>query len=174
MDIEKYKELSEKTLSENFNADMQTKTALLNVVDDLLKDSSRLDMLKKVIFYNKDVELDNKIDPFNTFDCTDKSKQKVLHGAIGMVTEAVELLESVVNSIKKGEDFDVPHVREEMFDSMWYFALLLRELNISFESGLDNNIAKLKARFGDKFTEEGAENRDLDAERKILEKGLEK
>ena len=34
---------------------------------------------------------------------------------------------------------------------------------------MENNITKLKARYGDKFSEEKAENRDLDTERKILD-----
>lgn len=35
--------------------------------------------------------------------------------------------------------------------------------------GMERNIAKLKARFPDKFTEHAANNRDLEKERKILE-----
>lgn len=42
--------------------------------------------------------------------------------------------------------------------------------NINFEECLDLNIAKLKVRFPDKFTEENALNRDLASERKQLEK----
>ena len=34
---------------------------------------------------------------------------------------------------------------------------------------MDTNIAKLKARYGDKFTEQAASERDLDTEREILE-----
>jgi len=46
---------------------------------------------------------------------------------------------------------------------------------ICFVSGLtisearDRNISKLKARYGEKFTETAALNRDLETERKILE-----
>ena len=40
----------------------------------------------------------------------------------------------------------------------------------SLDKALENNINKLKARFPDKFTEENAINRDLEAERKELEK----
>jgi hypothetical protein len=34
---------------------------------------------------------------------------------------------------------------------------------------MENNIAKLKARYGEKFSEDRAVNRDLKTERKILE-----
>jgi NTP pyrophosphatase (non-canonical NTP hydrolase) len=43
--------------------------------------------------------------------------------------------------------------------------------NLDFEKLLDINIAKLKVRFPDKFTEEQALNRDLDSERQVLENG---
>ena len=39
----------------------------------------------------------------------------------------------------------------------------------SIEKARETNIAKLRARYGDKFTEFDALNRDLDVERKILE-----
>jgi hypothetical protein len=52
---------------------------------------------------------------------------------------------------------------------MWYIAILLRELDLDFESLLQLNIDKLKARFPEKFTESHALNRDLDKERDILE-----
>jgi NTP pyrophosphatase (non-canonical NTP hydrolase) len=42
--------------------------------------------------------------------------------------------------------------------------------NIETESILDTNIAKLKARYGEKFSSEKAINRDLTTERLILEK----
>jgi hypothetical protein len=37
---------------------------------------------------------------------------------------------------------------------------------------MEKNIAKLKARYGDKFSEESAEHRDLKTEREILEKEI--
>ena len=43
-------------------------------------------------------------------------------------------------------------------------------LNVNTNKALENNIAKLKTRYPEKFTQEAALNRDLDAERKELEK----
>jgi hypothetical protein len=51
-----------------------------------------------------------------------------------------------------------------------YFILFCEINNIEIESILDTNIAKLKARYGDKFSSEKAINRDLTTERTILEK----
>lgn len=43
-------------------------------------------------------------------------------------------------------------------------------LNIDTNKALENNIAKLRTRYPEKFSQEAALNRDLDAERKELEK----
>lgn len=45
-----------------------------------------------------------------------------------------------------------------------------KSFDLDFAKALDNNIAKLKQRFPDKFDTEKALNRDLDAERRILER----
>lgn len=52
------------------------------------------------------------------------------------------------------------------------FAILgatCRLLEVNIEEALDKNIAKLAARYGDKYSDYMALNRDLDAERAILE-----
>lgn len=43
-------------------------------------------------------------------------------------------------------------------------------LEVDFYKGLERNINKLKVRFPEKFTQENALNRDLESERKELEK----
>jgi NTP pyrophosphatase (non-canonical NTP hydrolase) len=95
----------------------------------------------------------------------------LLHAAMGIGTEAGELLDAFKRKIFYGKELDVVNVKEEIGDIMWYIAILLRELDLDFEDILQLNIDKLRARFPDKFTENHALNRDLDAERKILESG---
>jgi len=52
---------------------------------------------------------------------------------------------------------------------LWSLDEVLNQAELDLETGLDRNIAKLKARFPEKFTEEAALNRDLTKERAILE-----
>lgn len=59
----------------------------------------------------------------------------------------------------------------EYFKALYEFCTIL---GIDFYTALDLNIAKLKARYPEKFTEEAALNRDLDAERVILESRFER
>lgn len=95
----------------------------------------------------------------------------LLHAAMGIGTEAGELLDAFKRKIFYGKELDVVNVKEEIGDIMWYIAILLRELDLDFEDILQLNIDKLRARFPQKFTETHALNRDLGAERKILESG---
>ena len=52
---------------------------------------------------------------------------------------------------------------------MWYLALLFDELKLDPNETMNKNIAKLKARYPEKFSKEKALNRDLEKEREILE-----
>lgn len=53
---------------------------------------------------------------------------------------------------------------------MYYITRCCRVMNVDFHKSLHNNIEKLKVRFPDKFTEQNALNRNLELERKELEK----
>lgn len=100
----------------------------------------------------------------------DKGREmNLLHAAMGIGTEAGEVLDQFKRKIFYGRELDVVHVKEEIGDIMWYVAILLRELDLDFEEILKLNIDKLRARFPEKFTEHYAVNRDLGKERAILE-----
>ena len=92
-----------------------------------------------------------------------------LHMVMGMVTEAAELLNVFKNHLAYNRPVDWVNVLEEVFDLLWFIANFMRINKIDFEKGLDTNIAKLKARYPGKYSDENANHRDLDAERKVLE-----
>lgn len=95
---------------------------------------------------------------------------RLLHAAIGVTTEAGELLDSLKKAMFYGRELDVVNFKEELGDILWYIAIAYDELGGSFEEGMEVNIAKLTARYGEKFSAARALKRDLEAERKILEK----
>lgn len=101
---------------------------------------------------------------------SDPSNIRLLHAGIGLATESGEFLDALKKSIFYGKEIDKVNLKEEVGDLMWYCAIALDELGGDFEEVMATNIAKLKARFPNKFTEEDAENRDLAKEREILEK----
>lgn len=148
-----------------------------------------LDVMKKVAFYNnqKKMEalpylvgdarrgletLEHVLKDLNegVFDAEypEGINTRVAHGVIGICTEGGELAECFLENLE-GEELDTVNLIEELFDSDWYKAIISDELDISWEENWQKNIDKLKARFGDKFSEERANNRNTDEERKILE-----
>lgn len=94
---------------------------------------------------------------------------RILHASIGLSTESAELVDALKKHLMYGKPLDIVNLKEEAADCMWYLALLADAVGFTFEEVMETNIAKLKARYGDKFSENSAVNRDLDTERKILE-----
>lgn len=98
-----------------------------------------------------------------------ESTMRLLHGAIGLSTEVGEFLSPIKAHVFYGKELDRTNLKEELGDVLWYIAITADELGVSFEELMEVNIAKLKARYGDKFSEHMATNRDLEKERKTLE-----
>lgn len=94
----------------------------------------------------------------------------VLHCLVGMQTELGELADPYKKQIYYGKELDKTNVAEELADFWWYAVNLARIENIDLVKALQNNIAKLKVRFPEKFTEQNAIERNLEAERVELEK----
>lgn len=95
------------------------------------------------------------------------------HAALGLFGEAGELLEALHEAAEEGAELDATNVVEELGDAAWYLALGMHEMD---EVGvatptdvLTANIAKLKARYPDKFTLEASEGRNVIVERAVLE-----
>ena len=109
--------------------------------------------------------------PDHIADRTDLERQQAIdyiHGVIGIATEAGELLEGL-RDVLRGKSMDAVKVEEEVGDAKWYMAILARTFGFLWGNDERKNIAKLRARFPDKFTEYDANNRNLAVEREILE-----
>lgn len=90
---------------------------------------------------------------------------RLFHSIVGIVTEAVELLEAL--DLNKSA-LDTVNLREEFGDLLWYIAIGVDETGGDFEGVMERVIAKLRARFPEKFNSEHAINRDLVKERAML------
>lgn len=93
----------------------------------------------------------------------------LLHATMGISTEAGELLDVMKKYLAYGKQVDVVNIAEECGDVLWYLAIILRQIDMSFEDVMQMNINKLQVRFPEKFTEHFAVKRDLVHEREQLE-----
>lgn len=94
---------------------------------------------------------------------------RFLHAAMGLSTEAGEFLDALKKHLFYGKELDLVNLKEEIGDLMWYLAIACDALGTDFETEQARNIAKLKARYPEKFTSDKAIERDLTVEREVLE-----
>lgn len=94
---------------------------------------------------------------------------RAIHACLGLMSETGEIADALKKHIIYSKELDLINLMEESGDVSWYQALLLTAVKKTMEESMEKNIAKLKLRFGDKFTTDAATKRDLAAERKILE-----
>lgn len=150
--------------------------------------SEILDGVKKEVYYKNPKKLNEKLytqlgevfEHFNAMDDIENGETRgdievvsldprVFHGIVGIATEAGELAEVLVKNLEHDTPVDAINVQEELADQSWYTAILNDALNLDWEEGLQRNINKLRKRFPEKYTDENAVNRDLQAEREALE-----
>jgi NTP pyrophosphatase (non-canonical NTP hydrolase) len=98
---------------------------------------------------------------------------RVVHAIIGLATEAVELLEALHEAVENGTELDGVNILEELGDLNWYHAIAVDALGGDWEQIQETNIAKLRKRNkGKSFNADATINRDVDAERALLEQRL--
>jgi hypothetical protein len=166
-------------------------TQLKGAIKDGIRAGERLDHLKKYAFYGKDPQCYNngdglKLSRLDESKILDIQHIRVLHGIIGMFTEAGELLEMYEKYISDDSvtELDIINLVEETGDSNWYQSLLIdtareiykkagKTLTLSWESIWTTNINKLILRFGDMFKAHNALNRNLNKERELLTDSVE-
>jgi NTP pyrophosphatase (non-canonical NTP hydrolase) len=96
---------------------------------------------------------------------------ELTHYADGLVTEAAEIKDVFKAYIAYGKPIDSVNVKEELGDIFWYMGRICEYYGWKFEDVQQLNIDKLKGRYPEKFNSDQAINRDLSAEREILEGG---
>lgn len=98
---------------------------------------------------------------------------RLLHCALGIHTEAAEMFENLLEAYETGQ-VDELNFAEELGDVDWYKAIGHDATGVSEETLREANIAKLRKRYPEKFTDEAALNRDLLGERTVLETSFNK
>lgn len=81
---------------------------------------------------------------------------RLLHAAIGISGESGEILDSLKKCMIYGKDIDKNILLEECGDVLYYMAVMLHELNSSFEEVMEKNNSKLEKRYPSGFTEKDA------------------
>lgn len=94
------------------------------------------------------------------------------HSLIGIVGEAGEIAAELQRWIYYGKsELELTHLAEEYGDLLWYIAEGLNAVGLSMETVMTLNIAKLKARYPEKYTDYHAAegNRDRAKEADVMQ-----
>lgn len=87
------------------------------------------------------------------------------------LAQATSILQDLIKKeVVYGKTIDQKDLYEILFKIADCLVVIAHDWYISVEAVLDTNIAKLKVRYPDKYTDDKAINRDLLSERKELEK----
>lgn len=185
MNQETYEQLAGRTMAaaDAPLARLRTKLYLLGFLAELRNKTTVVeqmsDHLKREIFYDQSRGLrdllPNLPPGMNNFKLKELSKSldllevDLLHSALGVLSEAGEYFSQIASAIFNSVSVDVTNLKEEIGDHQWYFAIPARLFDFTIRECQELNIAKLKKRYGDKFSQEGAVQRDLAQERAVLE-----
>lgn len=144
-------------------------------LSDAIRAAAAVDEIKRKIFYGKGLEgvVLNVSMPEQVSRLA--RSMRLIHVALGLITEAGEFAERVFDHVFEGKPLDRVGLAEEAGDSSWYIRIGADELKDLFPGEpalaaiIQQNVDKLRARFPEKFTEERAVERDLTHERRVLE-----
>lgn len=172
-----YQQEAAVTESPKFYAELIRLVTFESALTKCIQELRNLDKIKKALFYGRGsaaINTAGHLDARNILtNFPDKEQAiRIIHGVVGVATEACEMLELLFKVIVERKDFDEVNLMEECGDVFWYLACCLNATDRTFEETQERNIAKLRTRFPEKFTEFDANNRNLEKEREILEKAL--
>lgn len=98
-------------------------------------------------------------------------RQEMLNYLIDMMTVSIgEGIDLLKKSIMYGKSLDEGKLNQKLRNVSAYVDASLRLYGLTSAQSRERNIEKLRARYGEKFTEAAALERNLVAEREILEK----
>lgn len=173
MDLDKYQDLANRTAAPITEAVVERfreyETDVMALLRSLRSYGERINSHKRYIYYGK--RSPDMAEPVShtltiPLPVTPAVIRRVdaLHAVIGIATELAELVECLSRP-----DFDDVNFAEELGDLLWYVARGVSADGKSLANVGWKNIAKLQARYPDRYSDQNAIERNLEAERKTLE-----
>ncbi len=95
--------------------------------------------------------------------------RQMMHAALGVSTEAGEILDVFKKYYAYGKAVDLVNLDEEFGDLLWYIQLYANQRGRTLEYFIDMNMKKLSQRYKGAFSAQEAINRDLEKEREVLD-----
>ena len=84
------------------------------------------------------------------------TQERLQHALLGITSEAGEIADTIKKHVIYGQALDLDNVAEEIGDIMWYIALLANATGLDLGNCMSLNIAKLKVRYPNRYTDQHA------------------
>jgi NTP pyrophosphatase (non-canonical NTP hydrolase) len=164
----------DKTCSIVWKPEYVDATMFNRLLESVINTAEQMNLIKKLFFRGKtptDVGLNKPFeeDGLSRLKEANEAEISIIHGIVGIITEAGELAE-VLQAFLKTSEFDKVNLIEECGDVAWYQTRVLRGIGASVEMMERANIEKLHGRHGNAFDVFRDANRDLAQERTKLER----
>ena len=86
-------------------------------------------------------------------------RKLLTYTALGLTGEAGEVAEIIKKTFYHGHPLDVEALHKELGDVLWYLAVMAHGLGFSLDDIAQQNIAKLRARYPEGFSQDRSINR---------------
>lgn len=164
----------DRTCSVEWNPQYVDATMFRRLIESVINTGEQLNLCKKLFVRGKtpaDVGFNMPFEEDGLARLKDISEDdlSIMHGIIGVITEAAELAEVLDAFVFGATPFDKVNLVEEVGDVAWYQTRILRGVGASMELMERANIDKLHGRHGSSFDVFRDAHRDLVAERAKLE-----
>jgi NTP pyrophosphatase (non-canonical NTP hydrolase) len=171
MEFQDYTPQALRTLSPNFYGDTVKASALAELILMLRAAEEKITKLKRALFYGKPQEeltaSEEEYKVTETYPMVyGKQGFDTLHSLLGIVGESIEALLGFIDETGELNEF------EETGDLLWFLALFTSTRGVDVNRAMEANIAKLRARYPDKFDSDLSVNRDLDSEAEAMQEVL--
>jgi phosphoribosyl-ATP pyrophosphohydrolase len=163
-----------KKTSPLFNTESVSAPEMLGLMRDILAANGRAEAVRKYVYYGRTISPGNKAWLHSHRDTNDvldygKIDPDLLHGAMGLLDEAGEMLLQI-RRVATGEiGPDAVNWLEEIGDAFFFLTLLMHKSGLTLPQVMAANLAKLAVRHGEVFSADGANHRDPEAERAALQ-----
>lgn len=175
-----YQKDVQRTKSTAFFGPYISRSRLVHYLTLSQKAAEPLDVIKKSLYYGRNIgEGDVKYPADLSVNIADEKTRDILHGLLGIITEAGELAERLAAVVTREgpigfTDEDVVNIFEESGDVLWYLAITADATGLGLDAIMTANIEKLKGRYPEKFESFRANERNIEKEQNILKKSLTK
>jgi NTP pyrophosphatase (non-canonical NTP hydrolase) len=89
----------------------------------------------------------------------ESARKQLTYSALGLTGESGEVAEIIKKAFYHGHPLDKEALHKELGDVLWYLAVMADGLGFSLDEIASANIAKLRARYPEGFSQERSLNR---------------